>query len=434
MSTETTNKKIKIDNGTTFGRTYTDKAVDELLKNVGGGGISVIELTDKNGTIASAQLGKINANPQNFAFKYSGKILLFARASSTTYQYCNNTTNSSDNNVMTTSTLLTIESSTGVYTIAENAHNVVANSIHPVNGGDLTNIQVGSKVYSIPSGGGKPLLDLSPYYNSDTEIVSQEGMSLLSNKILNNEIVGISLGGEFMCMLLDGVYGATIDFLSRVIGDYGRRVKVSIATEDGKVSQKTEYASLTLPQTAPTSQLIPSITTTNTQQNLTIGDGLTIENGALKTTGSGGGSNVKIFQPPITNVNVSTFDEDKRITVIFDANNEVETYIHSLVDHDKNFSANLFLKTIIIINDYQIRLISPLSLINVKGGNAIFDMCGRLIQSETSKIDFQITFNSTNAALTFYFDNNDIYTQFKQLSSLLFTTDTLLKLTIKTDE
>ena len=37
MSTETTNKKIKIDNGTTFGRTYTDKAVDEMLKNAGGG-------------------------------------------------------------------------------------------------------------------------------------------------------------------------------------------------------------------------------------------------------------------------------------------------------------------------------------------------------------------------------------------------------------
>lgn len=36
MSTETTNNKIKIDNGTTFGRTYTDKAVDELLKGVGG--------------------------------------------------------------------------------------------------------------------------------------------------------------------------------------------------------------------------------------------------------------------------------------------------------------------------------------------------------------------------------------------------------------
>ena len=151
MSTETTNKKIKIDNGTTFGRTYTDKAVDELLKNEGG--ISVIELTGESGTIASAQLGEINANPQNFAFKYNGKILPFTKVDSTTYQYCNNTTNSSDNNVMTTSVLLTITSSTGAYTITENVHNVVANSIHPVNGGDLTNIQVGSKVYSIPSGG-----------------------------------------------------------------------------------------------------------------------------------------------------------------------------------------------------------------------------------------------------------------------------------------
>lgn len=196
MSTETTNKKIKIDNGTTFGRTYTDKAIDaklptdliatakklslgagntvlgngvnldgftydeatKTLKASGGGGsISVIELTDKNGTIASTQLGEINAKPQNFSFKYNGKILLFAKADSTTYQYCNNTTSSSENNVMTTSILLTITSSTGAYTIAENVNNVVANSIHPANGGDLTNIQVGSKVYSIPSGGGGSL-------------------------------------------------------------------------------------------------------------------------------------------------------------------------------------------------------------------------------------------------------------------------------------
>lgn len=45
MSTETTNKKIKIDNGTTFGRAYTDKAIDELLKNVGGG-LPIIEPTN----------------------------------------------------------------------------------------------------------------------------------------------------------------------------------------------------------------------------------------------------------------------------------------------------------------------------------------------------------------------------------------------------
>ena len=119
-----------------------------------GGGVSVIELTDESGTIASAQVVKIGENPQNFVFKYQGKILSFTKADSTTYQYCNNTINSSDNNVVTVSTLLTITSSTGAYTIAEKVHNVVANSIHPANGGDLTNIQVGSKVYSIPSGGG----------------------------------------------------------------------------------------------------------------------------------------------------------------------------------------------------------------------------------------------------------------------------------------
>ena len=204
MSTETTNKKIKIDNGTTFGRTYTDKAVDELLKNVGGSGTSVIELTDKNGTIASAQLGKINANPQNFAFKYSGKILLFTTASSTTYQYCNNTTNSSDNNVMTTSTLLTIESSTGVYTIAENVHNVVANSIHPVNGGDLTNIQVGSKVYSIPSGGGKsvpPTLNLFSFDNGNSVVrttITEEEKTNLENGLYNQVIY--ATGDNFLPM------------------------------------------------------------------------------------------------------------------------------------------------------------------------------------------------------------------------------------------
>ena len=151
MSTETTKKKIKIDNGTTFGRTYTDKAVDELLKTVSR--VALIQLVNKSGTISSPELDMIKFSPQSFTFKYDKKILSFTKVDSTSYQYCNNTTNSSDNNVGTVSTLLTITSSTGAYTIVENVHNVVANAAHPANGGDLTNIQVGSKVYSIPSGG-----------------------------------------------------------------------------------------------------------------------------------------------------------------------------------------------------------------------------------------------------------------------------------------
>lgn len=74
MSTETTNKKIKIDNGTTFGRTYTDKAVDELLKNAGGGGIPVVEgtpaeLTEEeqnDGVIAKWTIPTAQSN--NFVF------------------------------------------------------------------------------------------------------------------------------------------------------------------------------------------------------------------------------------------------------------------------------------------------------------------------------------------------------------------------------
>ena len=173
---------------------YYKNIIDNLQ---GEGGISVIELTDKNGTIASTQLGEINANPQNFAFKYSGKILLFAGTGSTTYQYCNNTTNSSDNNVMTTSTLLTIESSTGVYTITENVHNVVANSTDPVNGGDLTNIQVGSKVYSIPSGSDVSVFDLTPYFDGG-ESIGTEGYNALKDYITNNNcpMVRLNLDGQ----------------------------------------------------------------------------------------------------------------------------------------------------------------------------------------------------------------------------------------------
>lgn len=292
MSTETTNKKIKIDNGTTFGRTYTDKAVDELLKNVGGGGISVIELTDKNGTIASAQLGKINANPQNFAFKYSGKILLFTSAGSTTYQYCNNNTTSSDNNVMTTSTLLTIESSTGVYTITENAHNVAANSIHPVNGGDLTNIQVGSKVYSIPSGGGDIWLDITPYLNDATMTISQEGYNFLYNGIMKNDkYCGITVGEKHCLYYLEYVGNLFFEYKeaeknakSYLFGIY-KDLHVTYI-ENPFIKNIPD-----LPSDASTKNLtLNSVNGTLTWN--TIGDGLLIENGVLKTINVGGGGNI----------------------------------------------------------------------------------------------------------------------------------------------
>lgn len=67
MSTETTNKKIKIDDGTTFGRTYTDKAVDELLKNIGGGE----EILNVSVSMTAEQLSQ-SINSGNVSIAYTG--------------------------------------------------------------------------------------------------------------------------------------------------------------------------------------------------------------------------------------------------------------------------------------------------------------------------------------------------------------------------
>lgn len=47
MSTETTKKKVKIDNGTNFAQVYTDKEIDNKLSNIsGGGGTPTLSLVD----------------------------------------------------------------------------------------------------------------------------------------------------------------------------------------------------------------------------------------------------------------------------------------------------------------------------------------------------------------------------------------------------
>lgn len=47
MSTETTKKKVKIDNGTNFAQVYTDKEIDNKLSNIsGGGGAPTLSLVD----------------------------------------------------------------------------------------------------------------------------------------------------------------------------------------------------------------------------------------------------------------------------------------------------------------------------------------------------------------------------------------------------
>ena len=83
--------------------------------------------------------------------------------------------------------------------------------------------------------------------------------------------------------------GISPEFLPNYSGSDNGKV---LSVVNGKAQWATPTDSLELPSTSPTSQLIPSITTSNEQQNLTIGDGLTIENGALKATGGNSGVTV----------------------------------------------------------------------------------------------------------------------------------------------
>ena len=58
---------------------------------------------------------------------------------------------------------------------------------------------------------------------------------------------------------------------------------IRIVIDDNVAEVQLPETSLTRPTTQPDTQVIPSITTTNEQQNLTIGDGLEIKDGALTT-------------------------------------------------------------------------------------------------------------------------------------------------------
>lgn len=135
------------------------------------------------------------------------------------------------------------------------------------------------------SGGGKPILDISSYVDFDNNTITQEGLDLINTKIISNEIVGVSFGAEGTCMLLSE-FGEDFllfkgPYLTQPVGFVCLGL---IINNNLSIETKIYYSDLSLPSTSPSSQVIPSITTSNTQQNLTIGDGLVIENGALKTT------------------------------------------------------------------------------------------------------------------------------------------------------
>lgn len=113
---------------------------------------------------------------------------------------------------------------------------------------------------------------------------------------------------------------------------------------------------LTLPSTAPSSQLIPSITTSNEQQNLTIGNGLEIKNGALQE---------KVLTISISDILTDATD----IQTIFTAMQSTPTSkTHTGVLLDKDIPLSAFQDCDKIILD-----LSSLSSLGLDiGGNLIF--------------------------------------------------------------
>ena len=112
------------------------------------------------------------------------------------------------------------------------------------------------------------------------ENITQEQFNEIKNLALQNQLAGVNCGGLY-CPLTFYQDGENMAFFypwyeNDIFTAYLIRLDTDLSVK------KIPYSTITLPQTAPTSQVIPSITTSNTQQNLTVGDGLTVENGVLK--------------------------------------------------------------------------------------------------------------------------------------------------------
>lgn len=110
----------------------------------------------------------------------------------------------------------------------------------------------------------------------------------------------------------------------------------------------THLESLTRPATQPDAQVIPSITTTNEQQNLTIGDGLEIRDGALTTK-----KYVEANPTESGTTNLTSLKVNGEVFNIPEApSNIVTTDTEQEISSKKTFTSNLWFKNSLGIAGY----------------------------------------------------------------------------------
>lgn len=138
----------------------------------------------------------------------------------------------------------------------------------------------------ISDSGGDIWLDIIPYVNRNMTAISQEGYNKIKQLVENNNLAGIKLGVNYypLSFSLDGVFVfstiATTIHEEQSSSIQGTEI---IINADLTLTLEDKHQSLMILPTNLPSQQIPSIGSGGSQQNLSIGDGLVIENGALKT-------------------------------------------------------------------------------------------------------------------------------------------------------
>lgn len=161
-----------------------------------------------------------------------------------------------------------------------------------------------------------------------------------------------------------------------------------------------------------------------------IGNGLEIKDGALDTK-----EKIKIFQPNVSHISTTSSDTSKLITISITPNDmSAYDYINSLVDNNKLFNLSLYLKSAVIDNNCLTFNI-PLTFVNSGTDRTRQGFSSPICVAPNILGSLTLSFESANTTINiiFYIPDDTYYAGYKQILAL-FTTDTILKLEIKTNE
>ena len=209
------------------------------------------------------------------------------------------------------------------------------------------------------SDGNKLYLDFMPYITQITEMngtITQEGFDLIETKLNNGEIIGVNMGGtlfnyayfKYYSVEPSGPLKTRTTFLHNAENEMYFKLTIDGNLTWSMASEpiSSDGSGLTFPTTSPSSQVIPSITTSNTQQNLTVGNGLIIENGALDVNRNG------VFKTNTITISKSeiSLDETKNKQINFNTTaQEKITNLFTLMNQNQNNIVSV--KSIIKLSD-----------------------------------------------------------------------------------